>query len=615
MKSNLRIAPALLLIVTTVGCTSENEDFGNMYEGNSANWYVDATAGDDLADFDVEFDYTALTETEAIPTDEADDSYDDYVENSKFTNTINITYSEGAAAVSGSVDGVSVTINGAHVVVNSETKKVEYILSGTASDGSFKIYSSNKFKLMLNGLTLTNTTGAAVNVQSKKRVFVCLADGTTNTLADGTKYNKVEGEDMKACFFSEGQLIFSGSGTLNVTGQYKHGICSDDYIRLRPGVNIGVKATAGNGLKANDAVFINGGVLNIETTADASKGISCDGLMQVSGGRTTIITSGGGELDDDDVSACAAIKCDSTFLMTGGMLALKSTGAGGKGLSADRAITISGGDISVITTGKQYVHGSLDTSPKGIKSDADLTITGGAVRVRTSGGEGSEGIESKARMLISGGTVEVSSYDDALNAADDITVSGGSVYAYSSGNDGIDSNGTLTLSGGVVFCAGTQTPEGGFDCDQNGFEITGGTIVGIGGDCSTPTASACTQLVVMYGGSAQAGVYITLLKTDGTPVVTCKVPCDYRQMALLLSSPSLAKGTACTLSVGGQVSGGTEFHGLTADGTWTGGSETANLTLSSMVTTVGSFKGQGQAGGAGGRPNGGGNPQGGGNRP
>lgn len=622
MKRVFYFLLALLPLMLAVGCSSgddlfdndddytNNDDSGNNGDsnGNNGNQYVDSSTGDDLESFTVEFDTSALTETETIPTDETADDYEDYVENSDFTQTVTITYSNGSASVSGDVDGVTVTTSGADVTVNSGAKKVEYVLKGSSSDGSFKIYSEKKFKLTLDGLTLTNPTGAAINVQSSKRVFVCLADGTTNTLTDGTTYNTVDGEDMKACFFSEGQLLFSGSGSLSVTGQYKHGICSDDYVFFRPGVNITVKATAGNGIKSNDAVIINGGVLNIETTATASKGISTDGYMEVNGGRTTIITSGGGELDDNDVSACAGVKTDSTFLMTAGQLLLKSTGAGGKGISTDQALKVSGGDIRVITTGKQYVYGNLDTSPKGIKSDADLTISGGTVKVRTTGGEGSEGIESKANMLISGGTVEVSAYDDALNASTSITISGGSIYAYSSGNDGIDSNGTLTLSGGTVVCAGTQTPEGGFDCDQNTFTITGGTIIGIGGDSSTPTTSACTQPVILYKGSGTAGTYTSLLNSDGTPLLTYKVPTTYNQMTMLISSADLSKGSSYTLSTGGQISGGTSFHGLTTGGTWTSGTSSESVSLSSMVTSVGNGGNSGPGGQDGGQPGGQGGP-------
>lgn len=77
-------------------------------------------------------------------------------------------------------------------------------------------------------MNIVNPSGAAINIQSGKRVFVVSPDGTENTLVVGSSYVLTDGEDMKGCFFSEGQLIFSGGGKLRVTGNYKHGICSDD---------------------------------------------------------------------------------------------------------------------------------------------------------------------------------------------------------------------------------------------------------------------------------------------------------------------------------------------------------------------------------------------------
>lgn len=578
---------------------------GNTTDGGST--YTD-TSGDDLETFDISFDTSSLSETETVPSDD-----DDYVENSTFSNTITIAYTNGSASISGSVDGVSVATDGADVTVTSTAKKVEYILSGSCSDGSFKIYSDNKLKLTLNGLTLTNPTGAAINVQSKKRIFVDVNDGTTNTLTDGTTYNKVDGEDMKGCFFSEGQLLFSGSGSLTVNGNYKHGICSDDYILFRPGNNIYVATSEGNGIKANDGVSITGGVLNVSVSGTAAKGISSDGYVAVSGGRTTIITTGGAEYDsdDNDVSACAGIKADSVMTVSGGTLNLKSTGAGGKGINTDMALNISGGTINILTTGKQYVYSnSLDASAKGMKSDANLTISGGTIKVRTSGGEGSEGIESKAIMNISGGTIEVSSYDDCINATSAINISGGEIYAYSSGNDAIDSNGTLSISGGTVICSGTTTPEGGVDCDQNTFAITGGTLVAMGGDNSTPTSSACKQPSLVYGGSGTAGAYVSLLDSSSSPVVTFKIPRSYSQMSALITSPSMSQGSSYTLSIGGTPSGGTSFHGLLSGNTWSGGSSSTSVTLSSMVTSVGTSGGN--QGGGGNQPGGGGGQPGGG---
>ena len=317
--------------------------------GGSSTPTTTLFASNALTSFDVSLNTSALSESETVPADD-----EDYVENSEFSSTIEIAFSGNSATVTGSASGVEITQNGAKVTVNSTAKKVAYVLSGTSTDGQFKIYSEKKFKLTLNSLTLNNTDGAPINIQSGKRVFVVLSG--TNTLTDGSSYTTPDGEDQKACLFSEGQLIFSGSGTLNVTSNYKHGICSDDYLRFRPGNVINVTTAKGNGLKANDGVYVEGGVLNVSVSGTAKKGISSDSLVVINGGRTTILTSGGGEWDssENDVTAAAGIKADDIFKMTKGELLIKSTGVGGKGISTDLDATISGGTIKIITTGKKY---------------------------------------------------------------------------------------------------------------------------------------------------------------------------------------------------------------------------------------------------------------------
>lgn len=590
----MKLIPLLALLFLTAACSSNDTfgDDGHFPENTPEN--NGGTSGDDLEDFDIVPDTSDYDETpETVPTDETDENYDDFVENSTFTTTVTVQYAGNTATVTNPAEGVTVTRNGAHVTINSTVKKIEYILTGTSTDGSFKIYSDNKFKLTLNGVNLTNPTGAAINIQSKKRAFLISADGTSNTLTDGTSYNTPEGEDLKACLFSEGQIIFSGTGTLGITGNCKNALCSDDYLRFRTGTRINITANAKHGIKANDNIIIGGGVLNIQTIADASKGLSCDGDIRITGGRTTVITSGGGVYEDNDVSGCAGIKCDGTFTMDAGTLALKSTGAGGKGLSTDKDLTINGGTVKVITTGQQYIYGNLDTSPKGIKSDANLTINGGEIKVRTSGGENSEGIESKATLTINGGNIEVSAYDDALNASDHIAITGGNLYAYSSGNDGIDSNGTLTISGGTTVASGTRMPEDGIDCDQNTFIIDGGTVIGIGGSTSVPTAGQCRQPSIIYGGSGSANTYLSLADSGGANILIYKIPRSYSQMTVLISSPSLKQNAVYTLSAGGQTSGGENFHGLIRGGAYTDGSQLASFTLNTMVTTYGFSGGMG----------------------
>ena len=96
---------------------------------------------DDLEEFDVTIDTSALSEHETIPAED-----EDYVENSDFTTKISVSYDNTSAVVSGSVEGVEVTVDGADVTVNSSVKGIEYVLTGTSSDGCFKVYSDKKFK-------------------------------------------------------------------------------------------------------------------------------------------------------------------------------------------------------------------------------------------------------------------------------------------------------------------------------------------------------------------------------------------------------------------------------------------------------------------------------------
>lgn len=600
----------------------ENGTNGGTNPGGSSG---SSDASGTLLDFDVSWEdmadnsYVEIAET--IITDKNDDEYDDFIENSSFASSIQIAYANGSATVAGSVSGVTVTTNGAHVTVNASVAGVEYVLSGSTSNGSFKVYSDKKFKLTLAGVSLTNDSGAAINIQSGKRVFVEVKTETENYLADASSYSTVTDEDEKGCFFSEGQLIFSGTGALTVTGNYKHGICSDDYVRLRSGSNITVASAVKDGIHTNDKIIIGGGILKVKASGDgldcekgfidirgglikadisgdASKAVKAETDITLSGGQLILLTSGSAVYEGNDLSSAAGIKCDGNLVMNGTTLSVKSTGAAGKGINCDGTLSIDNSTVKIITTGKQYVYNRLDSSAKGIKADGNLTINSGTIWVKTSGGEGSEGIESKSTLTVNGGDVSVYSYDDCMNASKSIVINGGNIYCYSSGNDGVDSNGTLTITGGTIVSIGTTSPEEGFDCDQNTFKITGGTILGIGGGTSTPTSSVCTQRTVIYGGSGSKGTLFSIQGSD--QVMSYTIPRAYSQMTLLFSSSKLVSGTTYTIYTGGSVTGGTEFYGLTVGGTYTTGSQVATFTPSSMVTSVGNVSSGGPGGGGGG---------------
>ena len=539
-------------------------------------------SGNDLQDFDISLNTTALTnETETIPTDENDESYEDYIEHSSFSETVSIVYADNEATVSTLPDGVEATVDGAGVIINSTIAGVAYELKGSSSNGYFKIYSEKKFHLTLNGVSLTNPTGAAINIQSGKRVFVTLADGTSNSLVDGSSYNTPDDEDEKGTFFSEGQLVFNGKGSLEVTGNKKHGIVSDDYIRFRTGTNIYITASNGHGIKANDYVAIGGGVLNIEVSGTAKKGISSDGYVLVSGGRTTILTSGDGEYDEDedDVSGAAGIKADLYFQMEGGQLNIKSTGAGGKGINTDGEIIINDGDIQVITTGQTFTYSSdLDSKAKGIKSDTDVTVNGGTIKIKTTGGEGSEGLEAKGVMNINGGEIEIATYDDCINSAGDMYLNGGYIYAFATNNDAIDSNGDLYIKGGVIVALGASGAECAIDAAEGkNIYITGGTVVGVGGSNASYPASSSSQMSVAFQASVSSGNTLTI--ADGSDaILSFTIKRGYQSGLYLISSPDFKNGTSYTVYSGSSVSGD-DWHGLyTAPSISNVGSELGNVT-------------------------------------
>lgn len=327
---------------------------------------------------EIALDFTDLTEAaDVVVTDENDSAYNDYVENSSWNKVIYINFQEGSATVTGAGAGVAVSTSGAHVTVTNISGPVKFVVTGSTGNGSLKFYGDKRNQVYLNGVDITNPNGAAINNQGGKSFYVVLADGTVNTIHDGADYDMVEEEDQKAALFSEGQIIFSGRGALNVYAKGRGGIRSDDYIRIRPGVKIYINSEAQDGLRANDGIIVDGGVVNIETTGAGAKGVRSGGVMTVNGGRLIAMSSGAPRtgLDDDgeeDTTACAALYCDDLLVVNAGALKFKATGDGGKGINGKGNMNVKGGNLAVVVTGTKKVK-----KPKGVKLDGNFSISGG----------------------------------------------------------------------------------------------------------------------------------------------------------------------------------------------------------------------------------------------
>ena len=500
-----------------------------------------------------------------------DSSSDDDIANTTFTRLVTVTYSGSSATVSGYsavADVMDVAVSGAQVTITyTGTENVAYKLSGTSTNGFFKLYSTKKQALWLSGLSLTNPSGAAINNQSGKRTFIYV-DGT-NTLADGSSatYSTSSDEDMKAVLFSEGQLIFSGpaSGTNKLTvtannAQSKSAIASDDYVRMLANATVSVTAgsSAGHGIKANDYVQLSDGTLDITTKAAMKKGITADDYVLVEGGTTTITVSGGVAYDSDDseYTGSAGIKADNYFGMTGGTVTITNTGAGGKGVRAGNYSYyttnggladsyISGGTLTIKTSGSE----SNDVSTKAIKIGfkegsgrnyvygGNLVVSGGSIIANTSK---SETIETKGKLTVTGGSVYAySTGDDAINSQGEMNISGGYVYGHSTANDAIDTNCDMKISGGYVFAVTTKgSPEVALDANTEGgyklYIYSGATVVAYGGLESGYSAS---QTVYSMSGTANAW---NALWNGSSFIAAFKAPSGISSFAV--SAPSLSSG-------------------------------------------------------------------------
>ncbi|MCC8034809.1 MAG: carbohydrate-binding domain-containing protein, partial [Rikenellaceae bacterium] len=295
---------------------------------------------------DPDNELTTGAEEPEIPEDTGDPGDEELVPNTQivsYDNAVTIVFDEGSVEIGNpyQADGITVTAEGQHVVITSTDTSTEYnyILSGITTDGSVKIYGDYKFGLVFNGVGITNPNGAAVNIQCGKKVSVILQDGTTNRLIDGTNYIYYGDEDMKGTFFSEGQLVFDGGGTLEVRGKNKHGICSDDYVRINSGT-VWVKEAASDAIHANDYIRIDGGTV---TTRSEGEGLECEkGYVVINGGELGIVTTG---------EKGHGIKSKTYTTVTGGTVNITVYGDASKAFNVKEDFTMTAGSLDLAAAG------------------------------------------------------------------------------------------------------------------------------------------------------------------------------------------------------------------------------------------------------------------------
>ena len=416
-------------------------------------------------------DETSYSEVkEEVITDEAHDDYGDFIENYAPKNTVVITYDGDKVTYSGNPSGVRVTAKGAHVTVTSTKKDIAYTLKGTTTNGSFKLYSDKKTQVSLSGVSITNPTGAAINIQSGKTMLINIVDGTQNSLADGASYTTSSSEDQKGTFFSEGQLVFSGKGSLSVKSIGGHGIVSDDYVRVRGG-NITVNSVR-DGINTNDRFIMYGGTVTVEAQQD---GLDIGkGYIEIGGGKLSvnavdegITASYEGEADgsiDSNITPYMdikgglikvtttgdkghALRAMSTFTLSGGTVQATTQGAGSKALLSEGAMTITGGKVTAFTTGDALYEADIKelSSSAALRSKGVLTIKDATVGLKSTGA-GAKGINNVGAVSITNSQVTV--------------VASGATYTANgtTRSRGIDTDSSVSVNGGALLVRSYDDP-------------------------------------------------------------------------------------------------------------------------------------------------------------
>ncbi|MBR3616083.1 MAG: carbohydrate-binding domain-containing protein [Bacteroidaceae bacterium] len=427
-----------------IGLDKENSIISRFFTGKITNIAPASNQGNELTytlapsvTFDAADKENFNEITQAIPTDELDEEYGDFIENYSTGRMVTITFSENGVKASGLTSGITATTDGGHIVINSTIGKVGYIVKGTCSNGSLKIYSEKKFRIVLNGLNLTNPGGPAINIQSGKTVYFSIADGTVNTLCDGATYGApalaADGteEDQKGTLFSEGQIIFDGynkgTGTLNVKSLGGHAICSDDYIRVRGG-NINILEAAKDGFRTKDKFIIGRteAYSPVITVNAAGNGIDCsEGTLTVEAGKLSINSVDEGikveyeELVPDPAvipdaninggyinivttgEKSSAIKTTRNFTQRGGTIHADVKGNGSKIINCDGEVLITDGKLTGLSSGTLAAD---TTSAGGIKSEGNCTINGGNIAIECNGSF-SKGINCNSNVIINDGDV------------------------------------------------------------------------------------------------------------------------------------------------------------------------------------------------------------------
>lgn len=248
------------------------------------------------------------------------------------------------------------------------TKEGDYLVEGLLSDGMIivDVDKTEKVQLILNGVNMNSVTSAPIYVRQADKVFVTLADGTTNTLTNGGDFVAIDDNNIDAVIFSKDDLTLNGTGSLNINSPAGHGVVSKNDLVITNGTYEIISAS--HGFAGKDSVAIADGSFVINAGKEGIEGK----VVNICGGNLDITAADDGinaaDKDADTSGRGMDTQSDASINISGGIVKIN---AEGDGIDSNGYLTVSGGEI--------YVAGPSNSGNGALDYGIDASISGGIV--------------------------------------------------------------------------------------------------------------------------------------------------------------------------------------------------------------------------------------------
>ena len=504
-------------------------------------------------------------ESQSVTSFQAQTSYDE-------SQASQITLADQTATVTGqgasfSDQTLTITQAGTYVLTGSG-KNIKLVVEAADTD---------QVHLVFQNLTLEGE-GTLLRINKAQEVVISLAEGSQNAL---TESQASDDEEVKATIHSQVPLTLNGTGNLTLTALTKNALEVEDDLKVLGGTYT-VKA-ANHGFKAEGALDIEAATLSIEAGKDglhaehdetteranislnptqlsiaaAEDGVDAGNELTIKGGTITVSQSEEGlearvirQLGGD-----VTIKSSDDGVNASAGSSNKTSDTSATSKTTDASATSNTADIS--SSASQATRDSATASTSASQATADPAAASQADQANKDknqtppappagqappqGGQppqngqgpggmppgGQEESDPSLQIILEGGTLTIDAEGDGIDSNGTVTISGGSLVVNGSvqgGNGPLDAAGDITITGGRVWALGTSDMLQGF-------------------------AQGSTQASITANIAGTAGQTLIILDANGKEVARQTASKDFQ--AVIMSSADLVDGQTYTIQVEG----------------------------------------------------------------